>query len=111
MIRILRKMAVLLDARQKKQMVGIVFLMLIGGVLETLGITLIVPVMTVVVDPDAVSRSEVLRLIYDMFGMTDTTQLAELIMVALILVFIVKNIFLGCSCASSIPISSPPPAA
>ncbi|MBQ7680388.1 MAG: ABC transporter ATP-binding protein [Butyrivibrio sp.] len=94
MNKILKKMALLLDARQKRQMAGIIVLMLIGGVLETLGITLIVPVMTVVVDPEEVQRNAVLSWLYGTFRMNDATQLAALIMVTLILVFIVKNIFL-----------------
>ncbi len=94
MRKIYQKMMVLLDQKQKKQMVGIVIMMLIGGVLESLGITMIVPVMTIVVDPDAVSENSLLSGLYDLFGCTSTTQLAAIIMVALILVFIVKNIFL-----------------
>ena len=51
MRKIYKKMMVLLDRKQKGQMIGIVFMMLIGGILESLGISLIVPVMTVVIDP------------------------------------------------------------
>ncbi len=87
-------MMVLLDQKQKKQMVGIVFMMLIGGVLESLGIAMIVPVMTTVMDPDSVEKSDILRPIYHGLGLTDTLQLAAIIMVALVLVFVVKNIFL-----------------
>ena len=50
-------MNVLLDARQKKQMAWIVVMMLVGGLLETLGISMLVPVMTVVIAPDAVEKS------------------------------------------------------
>ncbi len=94
MRKILQKMMVLLDQKQKKQMIGIVFMMLIGGVLESLGIAMIVPVMTTVMDPDSVEKSDILRPIYHMLGLTDTLQLAAIIMVALVLVFVVKNIFL-----------------
>jgi len=85
---------VLLDQKQKKQMIGIIFMMLIGGVLESLGIAMIVPVMTTVMDPDSVEKSDILRPIYHGLGLTDTLQLAAIIMVALVLVFVVKNIFL-----------------
>jgi ABC-type multidrug transport system fused ATPase/permease subunit len=84
----------LLDAKQKRQMVGIVFMMLIGGVLESLGIALIVPIMKVVVSPEKVQESKYLSAIYNGLNLTSTTQLAAIIMVALILVFVVKNIFL-----------------
>ncbi len=94
MKKILQKMMVLLDKRQKKQMVGIVFLMLIGGVLESLGISLIVPVMTIVIDPEAVNTSKYLHWVYENFHLTSATQLTMLAMLALILVFVIKNIFL-----------------
>lgn len=94
MRKIYGKLKVLLDARQKRQMVGIVILMLIGGVLESLGIAMIAPVMQVVVDPQQVQENRILSGIYDYFNLSSTTQLAALIMVALILVFVIKNIFL-----------------
>ena len=94
MRRILKKLMVLLDKRQKKQMVGIVFMMLIGGVLESLGIAMIAPVMQIVLDPQEVEKSRILSAIYHGLNMTDSTQLAEFIMVGLILVFVVKNLFL-----------------
>ena len=94
MRKIISKLKVLLDKKQKRQMVGIVILMLIGGVLESLGIAMIAPVMQVVIDPQKVEESKILSGIYDLFNLSSTTQLAALIMVALILVFVIKNIFL-----------------
>ncbi|MBE5828329.1 MAG: ABC transporter ATP-binding protein [Butyrivibrio sp.] len=94
MRKIYTKLQVLLDRKQKTQMVGIVFLMLIGGVLESLGIAMIAPVMQVVVDPQQVEESKILSGIYNFFNLTSTTQLAAIIMVSLILVFVIKNIFL-----------------
>lgn len=85
---------VLLDARQKRQMVGIVILMLIGGVLESVGISLIAPVMEIVLQPEAVDQKPYLHFLYTFFHLRSTEQLAGLIMVALVLVFVIKNIFL-----------------
>ena len=94
MRKIYKKVMKLLDARQKRQMVGIVIMMLIGGVLESIGIALIAPVMQVVVDPEQIQKSKALSFIYNLFNFTSPTQLAALIMVMLILVFVVKNVFL-----------------
>ena len=85
---------VLLDTRQKRQMVGIVILMLIGGVLESVGISLIAPVMEIVLEPEAVDQKPYLHFLYTFFHLHSTEQLAGLIMVALVLVFVIKNIFL-----------------
>ena len=94
MRKIFQKMMVLLDARQKRQMVGIVILMLIGGVLESVGISLIAPVMEIVLQPEAVDQKPYLHFLYNFFHLRSTEQLAGLIMVALVLVFVIKNIFL-----------------
>ncbi len=94
MRKIYSKLKVLLDRKQKSQMVGIVVLMLIGGVLESLGIAMIAPVMQVVIDPEKVEESHILSAIYKLFNLTSTTQLAAIIMVSIILVFIIKNVFL-----------------
>ena len=60
MVKILRKMNVLLDGRQKRAMVALIIMMLVGGVLESLGVSMLVPIVTVVMDPEAVGDSEFL---------------------------------------------------
>ena len=47
---------VLLDKKQKHKMVLLVFLMLIGAVLETLGVSMILPVMSVVMEENTVQK-------------------------------------------------------
>ena len=56
MKKIFRKLMVLLDKKQKHKMVLLVFLMLIGAVLETLGVSMILPVMSVVMEENAVQK-------------------------------------------------------
>ena len=48
MVKIYEKLMVLLDRQQKRKMLLLVFLMLIGAVLETLGVSMVMPVMNVV---------------------------------------------------------------
>ena len=89
-------MMVLLDRRQKKIMVGLVFLMLIGAVLETMGVGMVVPVMQVVMDENAIQENAYLQVICRVLNLdqSDNTQLMVLLMLALIGVFVLKNIFL-----------------
>ena len=96
MKKIYKKLMVLLDKKQKKKMVLLVFLMLIGAVLETLGVSMIYPVMKVVMEKDAVQGSRYLQIICNIFhiGYDDTKSLMILVMTGLILIFTVKNIFL-----------------
>lgn len=96
MARIFKKLIVLLDKKQKHKMVLLVFMMLIGAVLETLGVSMILPVMNVVMEENAVQKHAYLRVICDMFGIAheDTRSLMILVMVGLVVIFAVKNIFL-----------------
>ncbi|MBP9996407.1 MAG: ABC transporter ATP-binding protein [Lachnospiraceae bacterium] len=94
MIKILKRLNLLLDKKQKRKMILIVFLMLIGGILESLSISVAIPVLQVVIDPVKCLENKYFRYVYDALGMTDTKQLAVLFMAALILAFVLKNLFL-----------------
>lgn len=85
---------ILLDRQQKKKMVLLVFMMLIGAVLETLGVSLIIPVMNVVLEEDAIAKHEYLQTSCRIFHISNSNHLTILVMIGLVLVFVVKNIFL-----------------
>lgn len=94
MIKILKRLNVLLDKKQKRKMILIVFLMLIGGVLESLSISVVIPVMEVIVDPEAVAKNEYMSRIYNALHMTSTMQFTLFVMLMLVVAFIIKNLFL-----------------
>jgi len=93
-MKILRKLNVLLDKKQKAMMCGLVVLMLVGAVLETASITLIFPVLTVVITPESVESNEVVGALYRILGMRSVEQFALVVMALLILAFVFKNVFL-----------------
>lgn len=99
MRKIYKKVMRLLDARQKRQMVGIVFMMLIGGILESFGIALIAPIMEVLTEPELINKSKTFSFIYySVFNfnedLSDSAKLVSFFMIVMIFVFVVKNIFL-----------------
>lgn len=94
MIKILKRLNVLLDKKQKRRMVLIVFLMLIGGVLESLSISAVIPVMKVVLDPDAVTTNKYMAWVYNALHLTSPMQFTLLMMLLLVLAFVLKNLFL-----------------
>ena len=51
---ILKKLNVLLDKKQKKTMAGLVLLMIVGAALQTAGVGMILPVVSLVLDQDVV---------------------------------------------------------
>ena len=94
MVKIYEKLMVLLDRQQKRKMLLLVFLMLIGAVLETLGVSMVMPVMNVVLEEDAIARHGYLQVIWRIFHIDNSSDLTILVMVGLVLVFVTKNIFL-----------------
>ena len=94
MMKIYRKLMILLDKQHKRKMVLLVFLMLIGGVLETLGVSMVYPVMNVVMEENAVEKHWYLQTICNVFRIDNTRDLTVFVMVALVFVFAVKNAFL-----------------
>lgn len=94
MLIILKKMNRLLDAKQKRLMVLIVFLMLIGGILESLSISVVIPVIEVLLDPEAVVNNKYMAWLYNALHLQSNTQFTIVMMVALIAAFVLKNLFL-----------------
>ncbi|MBE5864691.1 MAG: ABC transporter ATP-binding protein [Lachnospiraceae bacterium] len=94
MRQILKKLNVLLDKKQKRTMVGLMFLMVIGAVLQTAGVGLLVQVVNIVIDPEALQNNAIAAWVYELCGSPDYQTFAVSIMVLLIAVFIIKNVFL-----------------
>ena len=94
MVKIFKKMNKLLDAKQKRKMILIIFLMLIGGVLESLSISVVIPVVSVLLDPNAVESNQLFALIYKGLHLQNTTQFTVVMLIALIGAFVLKNLFL-----------------
>ena len=94
MIKILKKMNRLLDGKQKRLMVLIIFLMLIGGILESLSISVVIPVIEVLLDPDAVVNNKYFAWLYNVLHLQSVTQFTIVMMLALIGAFVLKNLFL-----------------
>ncbi|MCR5256355.1 MAG: ABC transporter ATP-binding protein/permease [Acetatifactor sp.] len=94
MIAMLKKLRVLLDARQKTIMAGIVVLMIISAVLQTAGIGLLVSVVNIVIDKNALETNSLVRFLYDYLNCDSYKQFSLIIMISLIVVYLAKNIFL-----------------
>ena len=96
MLKILKKMNLLLDRKQKRTMMWLIVMMLFGGVLESLGISMLVPIVTVVMDPVAVEESKLLSAVYDALGMESSVQFAMVLLLAFVGMTVLKNIYLFC---------------
>lgn len=94
MLKIIKKMNLLLDKKQKRFMVLLVIMMLIGAVLETASISIVIPVVTLVMDQNAVENNELVHSIYEFLGMDSVRNFTILVMLSMVFAFVLKNIFL-----------------
>ena len=92
--KILKKLNVLLDKKQKWTMVWLLILMLIGAVLEVASIGIVVPVVSIVMDENAINDGGIVQTLYEALPVNSVRQFTIVIMLSLIVAFIVKNIFL-----------------
>lgn len=94
MIKILKKLLVLLDRKQKMQMVGLVIILFIGAIMEAFSIAAIIPVVTLILTPEKLDAIPVIGAIKASLPFGSDKTFGIFIMVGLIFVFIVKNIYI-----------------
>lgn len=91
---LLKKINYIFDKRQKVKMVLLVFLILIGSLLEMIGVSAILPLVNLALQPDVINRNEILRLCGEWFHLETLNDFILFFSVALGMVYIVKNIYL-----------------
>lgn len=94
MLQIIKKLRILLDKKQKHAMAGLVVLMIIGAFLQTAGVGMLVQAVNVVIDPQVLEKSGLVRRFYDFLGCRDFRSFSITVMVLLVVTFAVKNFFL-----------------
>lgn len=90
----MQKIAYLFDRKQLWQLAGLAVLILIGGTLETLGVSMMLPVMDAVMDPDKFMQKSYVKEIAAFFHIQSANQLIIGMLLILIALFIIKNSYL-----------------
>lgn len=83
-----------MDKKQKRQMAALMVMMVIGAFLEMTSITLVIPVVTAVIQPDVLDKYEIVRSVCNLLHINSNLQFTVVSMIALILIFIAKDAFL-----------------
>lgn len=95
---LLQKLNQIFDKKQKRQLVLLGFMIFIGGFLETLGVSTMIPVVTVLLTPEKVQeyidKYEVLGNICTAFHITNVNQVAVSLLLFLMAVYVIKNLYL-----------------
>lgn len=83
-----------LNKKQKSRVVVLIFMILIGAVLETLGVSMIYPLIETVMMPEVFEQNAMIVWICNVLGYTSAEQFVTFMLLALIFIFIFKNLYL-----------------
>lgn len=95
---LLQKINEIFDKKQKRQLVLLGFMIFIGGFLETLGVSTMIPVVTVLLTPERVQeyidQYDFLSKICNALHITSVNQVAVSLLLLLMAVYVIKNVYL-----------------
>ena len=93
-VTLLQKVSYLFDRKQKRQIAGLALLILIGGMLETVGVSMLLPVVQAIMDPEQLMENELVGKVTKALHIETSRQLIILMLGALIALYVVKNAYL-----------------
>lgn len=93
-MKMIKKMWYIFDRKQKFRLVELMILILIGTVLETLGVTAIIPFISAIMYPHEILENKYGQLVYSIMGFTDMSQFIIFLAIVLMVVFVVKDLYL-----------------
>ena len=91
---VLRKFNYIFSRRQKAQTVGILVMIVIGSALELIGVSSVLPFINSIMQPEKLLGRSPYKEIYAALGMTDPVQFILLVIAALIVIYVLKNLYL-----------------
>ena len=91
---IFKKLSAILDKGQKTKIAGIVFLTLIGGLLETVSVSLVLPLIAAILDEESFGRNKYVILAKNILHITNTRMIIYALLIGLAIMFVVKNAYL-----------------
>lgn len=90
---ILKKLTCVLNKKQQRKIWGLGVLILIGGLLETLGISMILPLVTTILDVERMAQNEYVQLICSTLHISNMNHFLIVLLLAVIAVFVIKNVY------------------
>lgn len=91
---ILIKIRTIYNKQQQLKFSFLFVLIVISGFLELIGISLILPFINVVMNPEIIMTNKYLNFIYNLFHISDTTNFLIFLAFVLIAVYILKNVYM-----------------
>lgn len=90
----LKKIFSIFDKYQKRNLVILLIIMLVGSFMELWGVSLIMPIVTIIMDPNVMYTDKKLIILSDVVKINDQTSLVLVLLIAMIFIYIIKNLYL-----------------
>ncbi|HAG69909.1 MAG TPA: ABC transporter ATP-binding protein [Lachnospiraceae bacterium] len=90
----LKGIGYIFNKKQKLRLVFLFFVILVGTGLELLGVSAILPLVEVVMDPSAIDENRYLSFVKELLGIQSVAGFVLFMALCLIVVYIVKNVYL-----------------
>lgn len=94
MFNIIKKFRKILSRQQKVRVIILGIMMIIGAFLETLGVGLILPLVSAITTPDIIETNKYAKMVCEIFDLHATRTFMIVVIAALIFVYIFKNAYL-----------------
>ena len=94
MIDTIKKLNQLLEPREKRKLIPLLLLTTAGAFFEMLGVSMVVPLVTAIMNPEILTTNALIAPLCRIFGITEHREFIIFCIVAMILVFIIKDLFL-----------------
>lgn len=88
---LLKQLMFILNSRQKKYFVSLILGSVFVGMLETLGVSVIIPFILVMLSPEKFMNNQYVRELMDMLNLTEYIQILLLVAAGVIVVYILKS--------------------
>jgi len=93
-MKISKKLNILISRKEKRKGLLLTLLLLIGMIFEVLGIGLLLPILTAILNPEILLENEITKSIFDFLQINDKDQIVKVALGSLLLVYILKSAYL-----------------
>lgn len=90
----IKKINYIFDSNQKKSLIILFVIMVIGGFMELLGVSFIIPIVTIILEPDIMYSNEWMVMLCRFFDITSQTTFVVFLLALMVIIYIIKNLYL-----------------
>lgn len=94
MISLAKKVYSIFNRKQKIKILGLGIMILIGAILETLGVSMILPLVSAILNLEELAKNEYVILVCQMFSIDNMDNFVILLLFSVVAIFVIKNAYL-----------------